>query len=160
MNRTEAMRVVVEGVLNDLELRPPFRIGEFLDALHGRWCLTSKLVPYSLADEQIGPHVTGWCVLRGDQFEVHYYAGGSAAQQEHIIYHEVGHLVLRHVAPGQPEPRYRCDAQHTDAELNAEVFADLMVELAELGDESHHAVKRSGSGTYNPYVSFLSAQEL
>lgn len=161
MNRTTMMRHVVEGVVEDLALMPPFSVREFADAVCRRWHVEVDLLPFTQGDHdalQLG--TTGWSCFAGDAFQIHYFSGGSVAQQDYIIYHELGHLVLRHAVPGNNSHCHRWWGDQTEAELNAEAFAELMVELAVLGAENGDRRVASSCGTDDPYVHFLSAQEL
>jgi hypothetical protein len=160
VNRTDVMRSVVDGVVDDLALRPPFLIGEVLQAIAVRWQVVVDLFPFTGRDPEIAAGITGWCQFAGDRFQVHYYAGGSTAQQEHIIYHEIGHLVFNHVAPGQSGVLHRCDGEYVESELHAEAFAEIMAELSVLGADAGGAPARRAEGTDDPYHRFLLAQDL
>ena len=160
MNRTEMMRTVAQEVAKDLALQPPFAARDLIDALQANWHIPVVLHPYASSSRVLEKVTTGWCAFVGDTFHIYYYADGTVAQRERIIYHELGHLVLRHVTPEKPSLRRRGSAERTESELLAEAFAEVMSELALFGDSDMAGTKAlDAAHGSDPYVHFLTAQE-
>ena len=159
MNLTERIRLVAVDVTADVGLLPPFSARDLVNSVQTHWETPIELHPFQRDCCPLGEFSTGWCIFVGETFHIYYYADGGIIQQERIIYHELGHLVLKHVSRQEPIVLRRRGGQYTDEELLAEAFAEVMTELALVGGPSPVQSPPYEQAGADPYRSFLLAQE-
>src|SRR5579862_2130150 len=107
MSWTQRMGLVALDVTADVGLLPPFTARDLINAVQTHWETPIELHPFQRDCCPLGEFSTGWCIFVGQTFHIYYYAEGGIIQQERIIYHELGHLVLKHVSPQEPVARRR-----------------------------------------------------
>jgi hypothetical protein len=160
MSITEKMRNLALDVASDLGLTTPFTAHNMIAAIEAQWTIPIVLHPFRAGSFAHRSRITGWCRYREEVLHIHYYASGSVIQQERILYHELGHMLCNHVQPYSRHPRKRPGIERNLEEIAAEAFAEVMSELAIIGDVVEGPPTRAVSAGYqDPYTRFLVAQE-
>lgn len=153
-------------MLRDLDVRPPIDVTELCRRLGAHRGRELRLMPYELAV----PGPFGIWFETDDVDVIAYQSQTSRAHQDHIILHEVGHIVAGHggdstvdedeqVLPDVPGPggarrlRRTCydAANEREAELIASILGEGMGLLADGGASGAEAGSRvDGSLTIRP----------
>jgi hypothetical protein len=81
-----------EGTLRALDIRPPLRVAELCERLGARRARPIRLVPYPLPV----PGPSGLLLASPTADYVLYQQHTSTAHQDHIVLHEIGHLIAGH----------------------------------------------------------------
>jgi hypothetical protein len=131
-----------EEALRDLTIPSPFDSGAFLDALAAKRGRRIELVPAPLAKDT----PCGVLISTDDADYIYYAADTTPLHAEHILLHEVGHLVLDHRADVFDEAvagallpnlspnlirRMLCRTIYSsDNERQAELFASIVLQRA------------------------------
>jgi hypothetical protein len=87
-----AMRKRCERTLRALDLRPPVRVPVLCERLGARRGRPIRLVPYPLP----APGPSGLLITSTTADYVLYQQHTTASHQDHIVLHEVGHLIAEH----------------------------------------------------------------
>ncbi|MGJ7905309.1 hypothetical protein ACOQFL_02375 [Actinopolyspora sp. H202] len=140
------LRCGVRTLLQELHLDTPLDIQLLCDRLAQRRQRPLKLVPYPLPT----PGVFGLWVGTGDTDYILYQRETTPAHQEHIILHEIGHIISEHSSDNNDEDVWnhlfpdippemirralRRDGYGPAAEREAEMVATVIKEWATLLD--------------------------
>lgn len=142
--RDELLRRTCEAIVDRLGLPLPFTARAFCETVAASRGRPVQLHPYPFPDGV----TSGLCVSTERADHIFYEAHTSFLHQEHIILHELGHVVLGHVEvpaaeeEGLPLPMTNLDttrvlsilsraARPGEDERAAELFAELVLQLAQ-----------------------------
>lgn len=118
------LRRGVKQLLRELQITPPLDVRVLCDRLARRRERPIRLVPYPLPV----PGAFGLWVGTTDADYVLYQKDTTTAHQEHIILHEVGHIISGH------------NSDETDDDIWGQIFPDIPPEIV------HRALRREGYG--------------
>jgi hypothetical protein len=90
---TSRLRAECLPIVNSLDIPVPFHLQQFCDRLQKRRERLLYLRPVTLPPG--GP--SGMCVSTHTADYIFYEAGTSSLHREHIVLHEIGHLLLGHL---------------------------------------------------------------
>lgn len=130
-------------LVDDLAIPVPFGMDRFLSGIAARRGKRLELVPTVMTPGT----PCGLLVSTGDTDRVYYAANTSPLHAEHIVLHEVGHLLFEHAGPGvlsdaaaeallpdlSPDLIHRMlgrGSYSDDSEQEAELFASMVWERA------------------------------
>ena len=153
------VRRTVRRLLRELDVQPPFDVQDFCVRLGNKRGRPIRLLPHSLP-------VPGPCGLwlATTNFDlVMYQAEATTGHQEHIILHELGHIIsdhpgdesdddfLEYLLPALPSAAVRRALRRTgydaDHEREAELVATVIKEWATLLAHLEPHIDRSGTST-------------
>lgn len=89
-----ALRKRCERTLRALDLQPPLRVPQLCERLGARRARPIRLVPYPLPV----PGPSGLLLVSPTADYVLYQQHTSTAHQDHIVLHEIGHLIAGHTS--------------------------------------------------------------
>ncbi|GAB3497104.1 hypothetical protein [Amycolatopsis cihanbeyliensis] len=118
------LRRGVKQLLRELDLAAPLDVRVLCDRLARRRNRPIKLMPYPLP----APGVFGLWIATASTDHILYQRDTTAAHQEHIILHEVGHIISGH------------GGDENDREVWSQLFPDLSP------DSVRRALRRDGYG--------------
>lgn len=118
------LRRGVKQLLRDLDLDSPLDVRTLCERLAQRRGRPIKLVPYPLPV----PGVFGLWIGTADADYILYQRDTTAAHQEHIILHEVGHIISDH------------GSDENDEDIWGQLFPDIPPEMV------RRALRRDGYG--------------
>ncbi len=118
-----AVARLVEELSSGLGLAAPFTAVTLRDAIASWRGYQIDLIPFPVGAEKI----YGLCVCkRPGYYAVFYRSDATLVQQQRILYHELGHIILSHVSPLKPVHVRRDWLTVTVQEQEAEMFAEAM----------------------------------
>jgi hypothetical protein len=140
------LRRGVKQLLRELQIDTPLDVRVLCERLAQRRCRPLKLVPYPLP----APGVFGLWIATADIDYILYQSDTTNAHQEHIILHEVGHIISGHngdededdiwsqifpdIPPDMVRRALRRDGYGPAREREAEMVATIIKEWAALLD--------------------------
>ena len=116
------LRRSVKALLRDLDMAPPLDVHQLCDRLSQYRGRPIRLVPRRLPT----PGAFGLWIATADTDWILYQRDTTAAHQDHIVLHEVGHIVSGH------------PSNETDDDLWSQLFPDIPPEVV------HRALRRDG----------------
>ncbi|SHH51024.1 hypothetical protein SAMN05444521_0765 [Streptomyces sp. 3214.6] len=131
--RKRRLRRRCRNLLRDLEVGYPLDVHDLCRRLGDRRGREIRLIPYPL--ESPGP--LGVCVATETADVIFYQQDTTRPHQDHIILHEVGHILVGHVEVPAADPmRHDSDAGRvrmrtvydSEEELEAELIATIILE--------------------------------
>lgn len=131
--RKRRLRRRCRNLLRDLEVGYPLDVHDLCRRLGDRRGREIRLIPYPL--ESPGP--LGVCVATETADVIFYQQDTTRPHQDHIILHEVGHILVGHVSVSAADPmRHDPDAGRvrmrtvydSEEELEAELIATIILE--------------------------------
>jgi hypothetical protein len=132
--RERALRRRCRRLLRELDVRPPLDVRELCDRLAASRGRPIRLVPYPI--EVPGPFGL-WFATDAADFVV-YQQETTRPHQNHIILHELGHMIAEHPSDDESTvkvARRTCyDSEH---EREAELIATIILEWASVLDTVH-----------------------
>lgn len=125
MTSSPHLRHFVSALLERLELRRGFDAEEFVDRLRGRLDYRIKLFPMVMPEGCFG----FWSLIDGCNV-ILFRSNTSWLHQQQIIFHECGHMILRHRPPGFDKFLRRSALHGFGDEQEAEAFATIVLDHA------------------------------
>jgi hypothetical protein len=131
MTRLESWWSAVQEMCQHYDLDPPFEPEDFCAVYNKAERYPIILQPQPMSE---GRHVSGACHFESGVFYAFYSTAGSRLLQVRTKWHEIGHVLLGHVGPENPDVLLTHGAFMTTVQENeAEDFAAVMTVYARLG---------------------------
>lgn len=125
------------ALLRELDVRPPLDVRELCRRLAGQRDRPIKLVAHPISVP--GPFGLWFNTTSMDV--IFYQRETTRPHQDHIILHEIGHIIAEHPSDSGELQRTCYDSDH---EREAELIATYILEWASVLNPLHPAARRSG----------------
>lgn len=129
------LRRSVKDLLRELDLAPPLDVRQLCDRLGQHRDRSIRLVPRALPT----PGTFGLWIATADTDWILYQRDTTAAHQDHIILHEIGHIISGH------------PSNEHDDDLLTQLFPDIPPEIV------HRALRRDGYDTAHEHQAEMAA---